>query len=115
MATLDAQLDEGKIALGELRSMKEIGQIDWAGYWGAVQEVSDRHGGVYKLSGKPWRFSRDMLGSPDDPSFRGEDNRSVLTEKGFTDDQISSLEASGALVSDPAAHRAAVLQSAPNS
>ena len=109
MATLDAQLDEGKIALGELRSMKEIGQTDWAEYWGAVQEVSDRHGGVYRLPGNPWRFSRDTLGPPDDPSFRGEDNRSVLTEKGFTDAEIFSLEASGALVSDPAAKQAAVL------
>jgi hypothetical protein len=28
-------------------------------YWGAVQEVSDRNGGTYRLPGRPWHFSRD--------------------------------------------------------
>jgi crotonobetainyl-CoA:carnitine CoA-transferase CaiB-like acyl-CoA transferase len=39
---LDAQLDEAKIAFGEVRSQKQLSELEWARYWGAVQEVSDR-------------------------------------------------------------------------
>lgn len=103
IAALDAQLDEGKIALGEVRSIEEIAETDWAEYWGAVQEVSDRHGGTYRLPGRPWRFSENDLAPLGPPSFRGEDNRTVLSAAGYSADQIDELEASGALVADAAA------------
>jgi crotonobetainyl-CoA:carnitine CoA-transferase CaiB-like acyl-CoA transferase len=101
MATLDAQLDEGKVALGTLRTMAELAETEWADYWGAVQEVSDRHGGTYKLPGRPWHFSRDTLAPLGRPAFQGEDNRSVFREYGLSDAEIDSLEANGALVRDP--------------
>src|ERR1700757_2315586 len=41
VGALDAQLDEAKIALGEVRSLKQLSEMEWAEYWGAVQEVSD--------------------------------------------------------------------------
>jgi crotonobetainyl-CoA:carnitine CoA-transferase CaiB-like acyl-CoA transferase len=44
MGTLDAQFDEAKIAMGEMRSLQALSETDWSGYWGAVQEVSDRRG-----------------------------------------------------------------------
>src|SRR3546814_16246989 len=44
MAALDAQLDEAKIAMGEIRSLRELGESEWADYWGAVQEVPARSG-----------------------------------------------------------------------
>ncbi|HEX7854915.1 MAG TPA: CaiB/BaiF CoA-transferase family protein [Sphingobium sp.] len=106
IAALDAQLDEGKIALGEVRSIEEIADTDWAEYWGAVQEVSDRHGGVYRLPGRPWRFSDDALSPLSSPSFRGEDNRSVMSGLGYSATQIEAFEKSGALVCDPAAQSA---------
>ncbi len=40
MATLDAQFDEAKIAMGEIRSIKELTESEWSDYWGAVQLVS---------------------------------------------------------------------------
>src|SRR6202043_2566880 len=39
IGALDAQLDEAKIALGEVRSLRRVSEMEWAEYWGAVQEV----------------------------------------------------------------------------
>src|ERR1700757_1653354 len=61
MAALDAQLDEAKIAMGEIRSLGDLAATDWSAYWSAVQEVSDRNGGTYRLPGRPWHFSQDEL------------------------------------------------------
>ncbi|MDW3689335.1 CoA transferase, partial [Cupriavidus sp. CV2] len=51
LKTLDAQLDEAKIAIGQIRSLKELAETDWAKQWGAVQEVPDRRGGSYLIHG----------------------------------------------------------------
>jgi crotonobetainyl-CoA:carnitine CoA-transferase CaiB-like acyl-CoA transferase len=99
IAALDAQLDEAKIALGEVRTLKKLSEMEWAGYWGAVQEVSDRNGGSYRLPGRPWRFSREELAPLGDPAFQGEHNRTVLVELGFSDEQIDGYFGSGALLS----------------
>lgn len=101
MATLDAQLDEGKVALGEVRTMAELAETDWADHWGVTQEVSDRHGGTYKLPGHPWHFSRDTLAPLGRPAFQGEDNRSVFRSYGLSEAELDLLEESGALVQDP--------------
>jgi crotonobetainyl-CoA:carnitine CoA-transferase CaiB-like acyl-CoA transferase len=101
IGALDAQLDEAKIALGEVRSLKKLSEMEWAEYWGAVQEVSDRSGGTYRLPGRPWRFSREQLAPLGDPAFQGEHNRNVFGELGLSDGQIDGYIASGALVSVP--------------
>jgi hypothetical protein len=31
--TLDAQFDEAKIAMGEIRSIKELTKSEWSDYW----------------------------------------------------------------------------------
>jgi len=98
MATLDAQLDEAKIAMGELRSARELADTQWAADWGAVQEVSDRYGGVYRLPGRPWRFSACDLQPLGDPAFQGEHNRAVMAELGLSEADIERKCASGALV-----------------
>lgn len=95
---LDAQLDEAKIAFGEVRTLKRLSETEWAEYWGAVQEVSDRNGGTYRLPGRPWHFSRDELAPLRDPAFQGEHNRDVFHELGLSDDEIDGYIASGALV-----------------
>jgi len=96
---LDAQLDEAKIAFGEVRSLNQLAEMEWAEYWGAVQEVSDRKGGSYRLPGRPWRFSREQLAPLGEPAFQGEHNRAVFAELGLGDEQIDGYIASGALVS----------------
>jgi crotonobetainyl-CoA:carnitine CoA-transferase CaiB-like acyl-CoA transferase len=92
-------LDEAKIAFGEVRSLKQLSEMEWAEYWDAVQEVSDRNGGSYRLPGRPWRFSRERLAPLGEPAYQGEHNRAVFAELGFSDEQIGGYVASGALVS----------------
>jgi len=99
IGALDAQLDEAKIALGEVRSLKQLSEMEWAEHWGAVQEVSDRNGGNYRLPGRPWRFSGEQLAPLGEPAFQGEHNRAVFAELGFSDDEIDADVVSGALVS----------------
>src|ERR1700738_3063163 len=101
ISALDAQLDEAKIALGEMRSLKKLSEMEWAEYWGAVQEVSDRNCGTYRLPGRPWRFSREQLAPLGDPAFQGEHNRNVFGELGLREGEIDRYIASGALVSVP--------------
>jgi len=72
---------------------------NWTEYWGAVEEVSDRDGGSYRLPGRPWRFSREQLAPLGDPAFQGEHNRMVFGELGLGDSEIDGYIASGALVS----------------
>jgi crotonobetainyl-CoA:carnitine CoA-transferase CaiB-like acyl-CoA transferase len=103
MASLDAQLDEAKIAIGELRSLREVAESAWAEYWTATHAVSDRNGGELRLPGRPWRFSDAELDPPGEPAFQGEHNAEICGELGIDPDEIARLEASGALVGNFAA------------
>lgn len=98
MATLDAQLDEAKVAMGQIRTTEEIANSEWAAYWGAVQDVPDRRGGSYRLHGRPWRFSEDKLPAPTAPSFRGENNAEVFATLGMSQEQIKAATAAGMLI-----------------
>src|SRR5215469_16414825 len=99
VGALDAQLDEAKIAFGEVRSLKQLSEMEWAEYWDAVQEVSDRNGGSYRLPGRPWHFSDEKLKPLGEPAFQGEHNREVFAELGLGDVEIERYVTSGALVS----------------
>ena len=101
IATLDAQFDEAKLAMGEIRSIKELAKSEWSDYWGAVQRVPDRSGGEYQLPGRPWRFSKDQLSPIGAPSFQGEHNLEVFRELGFSDSELQRLSETGALVAHP--------------
>jgi crotonobetainyl-CoA:carnitine CoA-transferase CaiB-like acyl-CoA transferase len=101
ITVLDAQLDEAKIAMGEIRSIKELTRSEWSDYWGAVQLVSDRNGGEYRLPGRPWRFSEDELTPIGAPAFQGEHNNVVFGELGIGEPELQRLAAAGVLV----AHR----------
>jgi crotonobetainyl-CoA:carnitine CoA-transferase CaiB-like acyl-CoA transferase len=99
MESLDAQLDEAKIATGRVRSIKEFADSDWARDWNAVRTVADRSGGEIKIPGRPWHFAEQ--GTADESQLvarQGEHNTEVLKELGFSASEIEALEASGALV-----------------
>jgi crotonobetainyl-CoA:carnitine CoA-transferase CaiB-like acyl-CoA transferase len=98
MARLDAQFDEAKIAMGEIRSIKELAKSEWSDYWGAVQLVPDRSGGEYRLPGRPWHFSKDELTPIGTPAFQGEHNREVFRELGVGETELQKLAETGALV-----------------
>jgi crotonobetainyl-CoA:carnitine CoA-transferase CaiB-like acyl-CoA transferase len=98
MARLDAQFDEAKIAMGEIRSIKELAKSEWSDYWGAVQHVPDRSGGEYRVPGRPWHFSKDELTPIGTPAFQGEHNREVFRELGVGETELQQLAETGALV-----------------
>lgn len=98
MATVDAQFDEAKIAIGEVRTMKHLASSPWAEYWDATYTVPDRKGGEYRLPGRPWKFSGAELPMPGAPSEQGEQNAEICRELGYTDADIERMRASGALV-----------------
>ena len=99
METLDAQLDEAKIATGQVRSIKEFAASDWAREWAAVRTVSDRSGGEIKIPGRPWHFADQVAADEVQLAARqGEHNEEVLAELGFSTAEIDVLEACGALV-----------------
>ena len=99
MESLDAQLDEAKIATGQVRSIKEFAASDWAREWDAVRTVSDRSGGEIKIPGRPWHFADQVAADEGQLAARqGEHNAEVLAELGFSTAEIEVLEACGALV-----------------
>ncbi len=112
MATLDAQLDEAKIAMGKVRSIKQLSTSEWSDYWGAIQRVPDRHGGEYQLPGRPWHFSTDELTPIGAPAFQGEHNGEVFRELGVSDAELERLHAAGALVAHPRVREAVAAQPA---
>jgi crotonobetainyl-CoA:carnitine CoA-transferase CaiB-like acyl-CoA transferase len=103
MATLDAQLDEAKIAMGQIRSVNDLASSEWSDYWGAVQQVPDRSGGEYRLPGRPWRFSAESLPPAGTPAFQGEHNAEVFRELGVSEEELRRLADSGVLVAHPRA------------
>jgi crotonobetainyl-CoA:carnitine CoA-transferase CaiB-like acyl-CoA transferase len=114
MAALDAQFDEAKIAIGEIRSLEEVAKSEWGDYWTATYEVSDRQGGTLKVPGRPWKFSDADLTAPGDPAMQGEHNAVVLTDLGYDPAEIERLTQVGALVDNFAAVMIAnVLSAAP--
>ncbi|MGD0069588.1 MAG: CaiB/BaiF CoA-transferase family protein [Streptosporangiaceae bacterium] len=99
MESLDAQLDEAKIATGRVRSVKEFADSQWARDWHAVRTVADRSGGQVKIPGRPWHFADAPAADEGQLAARqGEHNAELLEELGFSATQIEALEASGALV-----------------
>ncbi|MEO9969195.1 MAG: CoA transferase [Hyphomonadaceae bacterium] len=98
MAALDAQFDETKVAIGEVRTLEELADSEWADYWGATLSVSDRQDGEFRLPGRPWKFSKSDLPLPDAPSVQGEHNVDICGELGFNPAEIESMEKNGSLV-----------------
>jgi crotonobetainyl-CoA:carnitine CoA-transferase CaiB-like acyl-CoA transferase len=97
--TLDAQLDEAKIATGQVHSIKEFAASDWVREWDAIRTVSDRSGGEIKIPGRPWHFADQVAADEGQLAARqGEHNAEVLTELGFSAAEIEGLGACGALV-----------------
>jgi crotonobetainyl-CoA:carnitine CoA-transferase CaiB-like acyl-CoA transferase len=108
MATLDAQFDEAKIAMGEIRSTKDLIKSEWSEYWGAVQHVSDRNGGEYSLPGRPWHFSGEELTPIGIPAFQGEHNNAVFSELGISEEELNRWTEAGVLVAHPRASQPSV-------
>ncbi len=98
--TLEAALAEHGLAMGVLRSVREVADSDWAREREAIVEVPDRGGGTIRIPNSPWQFSDADAGVRGQPAYRGEHNREVLTELcGLDDEELDALEAAGVLSS----------------
>ncbi len=98
--TFERLFAQHKLATGRVREPGDLANTEWAAERGATVEVDDRSGGTIRIPNVPWRFS----GAPDVavsgiPKFRGEDNRTVLGELGYSDERIDQLEADGVVSS----------------
>jgi len=99
MASLDAQLDEAKIATGQLRDVREFATTEWAARWEVTREVPDRAGGSITIPAPPWHFSaHDGTLAPQVPALQGEHNAELLGELGYAEQEIKELVREAALV-----------------
>lgn len=78
---LQAQVSEAGLAIGVIRTTRDLAESEWAKDWGAVVEVDDRGGSTVRMPGPPWRFSESTLPSPGIPAFQGEHNVELLMER----------------------------------
>jgi crotonobetainyl-CoA:carnitine CoA-transferase CaiB-like acyl-CoA transferase len=99
MDSLDAQLDEAKLATGTLRGIREFADSDWSKSWVATREVSDRAGGTITIPAPPWHFGgHDGSLAPQEPALQGEHNVEILRELGYDDNDIEQLYKLNALI-----------------
>jgi len=99
-ATFEERFAEHRLAVGVLRSARELAESPWAEARGAIVEVSDRAGGTIRVPNAPWRFSDADAALRGEPRYRGEDNRAVLRELlDENDEAIERLERDGILSS----------------
>ncbi len=97
----EEQFSKHRLAVGRVRQPGELTDTEWARERHAVVDVDDRGGGTIRVPNSPWRFSSSPdVGVSGIPKYRGEDNRSLLTELlGFDDARLDELEAGGVLSS----------------
>ncbi|MFA5775225.1 MAG: CoA transferase [Ilumatobacteraceae bacterium] len=97
---LEERLAEFQLAMGRLRSTNEIASTDWAKDRNAIVDVSDRGSGTIRIPNSPWHFSGSDTSVQGIPKYRGEDNRTVLSELlGLSKEEISQLENEEIIVS----------------
>ncbi len=104
--TFEAIFAEHRLAVGVLRSSREICETDWARERDVIAEVSDRGNGRIRIPNAPWRFSdAGEVGVHGEPRYRGEDNREVFAELlGLDDAELARLEDEGVLTSRGPTH-----------
>ena len=88
------------LAVGVMRSVREIAESDWSTARGAIAHVPDRIGGEVRIPNAPWHFTHSHVGTSGEPRYRGEDNRNVLRDiLNMADEEIDKLEANNVLSS----------------
>ncbi|WP_315743675.1 MULTISPECIES: CaiB/BaiF CoA-transferase family protein [unclassified Bradyrhizobium] len=89
---LQAQISEAGLAVGRVRTVNEFANSEWAKEWNAVVEVDDRAGGMLRMPGNPWIFSRSDLPPPGAPAYQGEHNEQILKGLQIPENRIRELE-----------------------
>lgn len=99
-ARFEAICAELGLAVGVVRTVRELADSDWAIARQAIAHVPDRIGGYIRVPNSPWHYDEASLPEPGEPRYRGEDNRDVLREVlGLAEHEIDRLEQDGVLSS----------------
>ncbi len=89
---------EAGLAMGVVRTMKEIAETDWAKERNVIVNADDRSGSSFRVPNAPWMFSGSNTGIRGIPKFRGEDNEEVLSRfAGLTHEEVVQLTEAGVL------------------
>jgi CoA:oxalate CoA-transferase len=96
---LQVQISEAGLAVGRVRTISQFAESEWVKEWNAVVEVDDRAGGVVRMPGNPWIFSRSKLPAPGMPAFQGEHNEEILAERQVAPDKIADMRKRRVLLS----------------
>jgi crotonobetainyl-CoA:carnitine CoA-transferase CaiB-like acyl-CoA transferase len=98
--SIETAMSANRLAVGKLRSVREVCDTEWGREREVTVRVSDRGTGSIRIPNSPWRFEGSDVSVTGEPRYRGEDNRGVLTAMlGLADDEVDALEASGVLSS----------------
>ena len=98
--SIEDAMSPNKLAVGKLRSVRDVCDTEWADERDAVVHVTDRGDGTIRIPNAPWRFANSDVHAGGEPRYRGEDNRAVLHELlGLDDATCDRLEADGVLSS----------------
>jgi crotonobetainyl-CoA:carnitine CoA-transferase CaiB-like acyl-CoA transferase len=98
----EAALGTARLAVGEMRALRDVGSAEWARERGALVDVGDGDSGPLRLPRSPFRFSNASVGTNGRPAWQGEHNREVLHEVlGLGADDIDRLQREGVLVERP--------------
>jgi len=98
----EAALGKARLAVGEMRPLRDVGTAEWAIEREALVDVGDEDGGRLRLPRSPFRFSDATAGTSGRPAWQGQHNREVLREVlGLSDDALDRLERDGVLVQRP--------------
>jgi CoA:oxalate CoA-transferase len=86
------------LAMGVMRTMKEIAATEWADVRNVLIEVDDRSGDTFRVPNSPWVFSASDTTTQGGAKFRGEDNEVVLGElAGLSPEEVQRLTDAGVL------------------
>ncbi len=96
---LQAQVSEGGLAVGRVRTVNEFAKSDWVREWNAVVDVDDRAGGSVRMPGNPWIFSQSELPTSGTPAYQGEHNEEILNELRIPESQIRDMQQRNVLLS----------------
>lgn len=86
------------LAMGVVRTMKELANTEWAQERNVIVHADDRSGASFRVPNAPWMFSGSDTGIRGIPKFRGEDNEEVLSRfAGLSHEDVERLTAEGVL------------------
>jgi crotonobetainyl-CoA:carnitine CoA-transferase CaiB-like acyl-CoA transferase len=92
-AALDAALDDPRLLASHVRSVADLADTEWAVARRLTVEVAPG----LPVPAAPWQTSGASIGNPHSIAALGGDNRTVLSELGYSDDDIDALREAGVL------------------